>query len=463
MRIAYLDCSTGISGDMTLAALIDAGVDAAAIRAGIDSLGLPGVRLETSTIVKGGFRATYVRVKHPEQHAHRHLSDIVKLIDGASAVSSRQKDLAKRIFSEVASAEAKVHGSTIDKIHFHEVGAIDSIVDIVGAAIGFDLLGADQVVSSAVPTGRGQVRIAHGVCTVPTPGTAELLKGIPLVDVPVDGELTTPTGAAILRTVVDRFAPLPGMSIEAIGYGAGTMELPGRANLLRLIVGSASADPETDVVTVLETNLDDVAGEIVGYAKRRLLEEGALDVFTVPIQMKKDRPGTLLTVLCRMPDADRLEEIVFRETGTFGVRRSVVQRTKRVRQEFQVESPWGPVAGKLGWYKAGTPVFTPEFESCARIAAEQGIPLKSVYQAAEAAFASSPAAQAPPPLAAQRDVHHHDHDHDHDHDHGRAHDHDHGHDHDHDHDHHHHDHDHHHHDHDHDHDHGHDHDHDHGR
>ena len=435
MRIAYLDCSTGISGDMTLAALIDAGIDAAAIRAGIDSLRIPGVRLHVETVVKGGFRATYVRVEHPEQHAHRHLKDITRLIDAADGISPAQKDLARRIFTEVAAAEAKVHGSTIDKIHFHEVGAIDSIVDIVGAAIGFDLLAADQIVCSSIPTGRGQVRIDHGVCTVPTPGTAELLKGVPLVDVPIDAELTTPTGAAIVRTLVDRFAPLPEMTIESIGYGAGTMDFPGRANLLRLFVGSAHVTPESDVVTVLETNLDDVTGEVVGHTRRRLLEAGALDVFTIPIQMKKDRPGVLLSVICRGEDVVTLESILFDETGTFGIRRSVMQRSKRARQAHTVETIWGPVEGKLGWRRGGEPIFTPEFESCARVARENGVPLRDVYRGAESAFAQSADKPIMPARPRPRDHHHdhghdHGHSHDHDHDHGHSHDHDHGHNHD---------------------------------
>ncbi|HEY2250823.1 MAG TPA: nickel pincer cofactor biosynthesis protein LarC, partial [Planctomycetaceae bacterium] len=325
MRVAYLDCSSGISGDMTVAALIDAGVDAGQLRTAIESLGLPGVKFTTRPVMRCAFRAVHLSIEHPEQHAHRHLSDIVKIVDSASAVTPRQKDLAKRIFEAIAAAEAKVHGTTIDKIHFHEVGAIDSIVDIVAAAVGFDLLGADEIVCSPVPTGRGQVRIAHGVCTVPTPGTAELLQGVPLVDVPVDAELTTPTGAAILKTVVTRFGPLPAMTIDNIGYGAGTKDFPDRANVLRLVVGESAqanvaASPHSDQVYVLETNLDDVSGEVIGYTKQKLLAAGALDVYSTGIQMKKDRPGILLAVICRPQERERLEEILFAETGTFGVR-----------------------------------------------------------------------------------------------------------------------------------------------
>jgi pyridinium-3,5-bisthiocarboxylic acid mononucleotide nickel chelatase len=428
VRIAYLDCSTGISGDMTLGALIDAGVDAAIIRAAVDSLGLPGVKLTTKTVMKEGFRATAVRIEHPEQHSHRHLSDIHQIIDRAAAVTPGQKDLARRIFAAVAEAEARVHGTTVDKIHFHEVGAIDSIVDIVGAAVGFDVLAADQIVASRVPTGRGQVRIDHGVCTVPTPGTAELLKGIPLVDVPIDAELTTPTGAAILKTVVDRFGPLPEMAIQSIGYGAGTKDFPERANLLRLFVGTAELRAESDYVTLLETNLDDVSAEIIGFTKRRLLEAGALDVFSSSIQMKKDRPGTLVSVLAKMSDVEKLESILFDETGTFGIRRNVVERSKRSRREHTVQTAWGPVRGKLGWRQGQESLFTPEFEDCARLAGEKGVPLREIYRAAESAFQPSSVS---PPATEQPHTHRHDHsshthDHSHDHPHDHSHDHHHG-------------------------------------
>jgi uncharacterized protein (TIGR00299 family) protein len=433
VRIAYLDCSTGISGDMTLAALIDAGVDPAILRAAVDSLGLDGVKLVTQTVIKGGFRASYVRVEHPEQHAHRHLADIEALINKARGITPPQRDLALRIFGAVAEAEARVHGMSVDRIHFHEVGAIDSIVDIVGAAVGFDVLAADQVVASRIPTGRGQVSIAHGICTVPTPGTAELLKGIPLVDVPIEAELTTPTGAAILKTVVDRFGPLPEMSIQSIGYGAGTKDFGERANLLRLFVGTADTPAESDCVMLLETNLDDVSPEIIGFAKRRLLEAGALDVFSTAIQMKKDRPGTLLSVIARPADAEKLEGILFDETATFGIRRRLFERSTRSRREHTVTTPWGPVRGKLGWRSGHSPVFTPEFEDCARLAAEAGVPLREVYRAAESACdvsKISPPAPGTGEAASRSHDHGHSHDHSHDHTHDHSHD---GHDHSHDH------------------------------
>jgi uncharacterized protein (TIGR00299 family) protein len=424
MRIAYLDCSTGIAGDMTLAALIDAGVDADAIRAGIDSLGLDGVSLKIETVVKGGFRATYLTVEHPEQHAHRHLSDIEAILARADGVTDSQKAIAREIFLAVAQAEAKVHGSTVEKVHFHEVGAIDSIVDIVGAAIGFDLLGVDQIVCSPVPTGHGKVKIDHGVCPVPTPGTAELLKGIPLADVPIEAELTTPTGAAIVKELVDRFSvSLPAMTIEAVGYGAGTKDFRQRANILRLFVGEAVAAPDFDQVWLLESNLDDCSGELIGYTKQMLLEHGALDVWSTSIQMKKERPGVLLSVICRPEDLENIETIVFHETGTFGIRRRLIERSKRLREAVTIDSDWGPIEGKLGWRDGEPAIFTPEFESLARIAREQEMPLREVYRTVEAWYQQM-----------EFDVDEEPHSHDHDHDHDCGHDHDHSHDHDHDHD-----------------------------
>jgi pyridinium-3,5-bisthiocarboxylic acid mononucleotide nickel chelatase len=429
VRIAYLDCATGISGDMTLAALIDAGLYVQPLYRAIASLGIDGIELKVQEIVKGGFRATKVEVVHPEQHAHRHLSDVKALL-AAADITPSQRDLALRIFTAVAEAEAHVHGSTVDAVHFHEVGAIDSIVDILGAAIGFDLLGADEIVCSPLPPGRGRVHIDHGICPVPAPGTAELLKGIPLADVPVEAELTTPTGAAIVKVLADRFAALPAMTIRQIGYGAGTMDFPGRANLLRIFVGEAITPPDTDVVSLLETNLDDVSPEAIGYAKQRLLQAGALDVYTTAIQMKKDRPGTILSVLARPADAETLEAIIFAETGTFGLRRQRIERAIRTRQPHTVETAFGEVAGKLG-RRGGDVVFTPEFDACAALARAHEIPLREVYRAAVSAFVpgSVPAGEtgvAPPP-----------HDHDHSHEHRCDQDHSHDHDHDHDHDHHH--------------------------
>jgi pyridinium-3,5-bisthiocarboxylic acid mononucleotide nickel chelatase len=437
VRIAYLDCASGISGDMTVAALIDAGVDVDTLRAGIDSLGLPDVSIHVDEVMRGGFRAKHFRVEHPEQHAHRHLSDIQKIINRSEGLTDDQRDLALRIFAAVAEAEARVHGTSVDKIHFHEVGAIDSIVDITAAAIGFSLLGVDEIVCSAIPTGRGSTRIAHGVCPIPTPGTAELLKGIPLADVPVDAELTTPTGAAIVKTVVDRFASsLPEMTVDTIGYGAGTRDFDDRANVLRILIGESRAvEGGSDTVMLLETNLDDVSGEIIGYTKRALLAAGALDVYTTTIQMKKDRPGVILSVICRPEDVADMETILFNETNTFGIRRQLIQRSVRQRMAYTVETDFGPVKGKIGWRPDEPAIFTPEYDECVQIAKAHDLPLQDVYMAARIAFLLEDHDHDDD--EEDDDDHDHDHDHDcgHDHDHDHSHDHDCGHDHDHSHDH----------------------------
>lgn len=387
-RIAYLDCASGISGDMTLAALVDAGIPLAALNDGIQSLGLPGVSLSTSEVKKNGFRATHLRVEHEPEHAHRHLHHIVEMID-RGALTERQKDLAKRIFQAIGEAEAKVHGTSIQKVHFHEVGAVDSICDIVGAAIGWDLLGVDRIISSHVPTGTGSVRIAHGLCSIPAPATGELLRGIPLATSHVPHELTTPTGAAILATLVDEFGPLPSMKIEHIGYGAGTRDLEEQPNLLRLFVGESTEQPASDQAWVLETNLDDVTGEVLGYATSKLWEVGALDVYSTAIQMKKNRPGVKLSVLAQGSDIARIEKVLFRETGTLGVRRWPVSRHKLERKPHTVETAFGPVAGKLGWIAGEPPSFSPEYDACRQLAEQRGVPLKEIYDAARQAFTSS--------------------------------------------------------------------------
>ncbi|HZL88208.1 MAG TPA: nickel pincer cofactor biosynthesis protein LarC, partial [Pirellulaceae bacterium] len=298
MKLAYFDCPSGISGDMTLGALVDAGVDMAAIQAGIDSLGLPSCKLVSEEVKRKGFRGLKVSVQHEPEHAHRHLHHITEKIDASSVLTPAQKDLAKRIFTRLGEAEAKVHGTTIRKVHFHEVGAVDSIADIVGSAIGLTLLGVDRIVCSPIPTGSGFIEIEHGRVSIPAPATTELLTGIPLAPSVAMCELTTPTGAAIVATVADEFGPLPPMKIARVGLGAGDRDMKEQANLLRLILGEADGHVVSDQVWVLETNLDDISGEIIGHTTTKLLEAGALDVYTTSIQMKKNRPGVLLSVLC---------------------------------------------------------------------------------------------------------------------------------------------------------------------
>lgn len=385
MKIAYLDCQSGISGDMTLGALVDAGIDLAAIQAGIDSLGLPSCRLEAGEVRKKGFRATKVDVAYEPEHAHRHLHHITDMIDGSS-LTAAQKDLAKRIFARLGEAEAKAHGTTLEKVHFHEVGAVDSIADIVGSAIGLDLLGVRRIVCSPIPTGHGFVKISHGRVSIPAPATAELLKGIPLASSAVEAELTTPTGAAIAATVAEEFGALPAMTIETIGCGAGSRDLDQQPNILRLIVGVTAESDESDQVWILETNLDDVSGELIGHTTGLLLEAGALDAYTIPIQMKKNRPGVMLSVICGVDCIARMEEIIFCETTTLGVRRWPVSRHKLKRAAYQVDTQWGPVEGKLAYSAKGVVSFSPEYESCRQMATEHQVPLKDVYEAARRAF-----------------------------------------------------------------------------
>jgi hypothetical protein len=309
-----------------------------------------------------------------------------------STLSAPQQQLAKRIFVRLGEAEAKVHGTTLEKVHFHEVGAIDSIADIVGTAIGWQLLGVERVVCSPVPTGQGTVQIAHGRVSIPAPATADLLTGIPLAESTVQAELTTPTGAAILATLVDQFGGVPSMRIDTIGYGAGTRDLNEQPNVLRLLVGQSDESSgdvawQEDSVWILETNLDDVPGEWIAHCAQCLQDAGALDVYLTPIQMKKNRPAVILGVLCRAADITALERIIFAETASLGIRRWLARRHTLPRCPFDVETAWGRVAGKLATLADGTASFTPEYESCRQLAATTGRPLRDIYRAAQQAFA----------------------------------------------------------------------------
>lgn len=388
MRIAYLDCASGVSGDMVLGALIDAGVDLEVVQEGIDSLGLPSCQLKTETVKKQAFRALQLTVEHEPEHAHRHLHHIEAMITGSN-ISSAAQTLALAIFRRLAVAEAKVHGSTLEKVHFHEVGAVDSIADIVGAAIGLSLLDVDQVHCAPVPTGHGFIDIAHGRCSLPAPATAELLVGVPLAECDVEGELTTPTGAAIVAEVVDRFGPLPAMTVERIGYGAGQKDFA-HANLLRLLIGetdSTAGEPaQTDQIVLLTANIDDTTGEGIGYASHKLREAGALDVAVVPLQMKKDRPGFEVAVQCLPADAAGLTEMLFMETSTLGVRRQLLERQTLPRRTETVDTPHGPIQGIVATLPDGSERFAPEYDACAAAAAQADVPLATIQAAAAAAW-----------------------------------------------------------------------------
>ena len=369
MKVAHFDCFSGISGDMTLAALFDAGVPAEPVLAGIASFGLP-ISFLVQKVRKGGFAATSVRVEAPEEDEHRHLADVEAILSRGS-LTKRQRDLALKIFRRLADAEAAVHGMPVSRVHFHEVGALDSIADIAGAAIGLDLLGVEEFTSGSVPTGHGTVSCAHGIMPIPTPATAELLKGVPLRPSTIQGELTTPTGAAILTSVVSRWTETPAMTVERIGIGAGRKEFLEQPNVTRLFVGTAhDADglgAESDEIWVLETNLDDIPGEIVGYAIERLFAAGALDVYTMPIAMKKNRPGVLLTVLAPEDKTLLLEEILFRETQTFGIRRHRSQRHKLNRSATEVQTRRGVrYAANSAGSKAGRRCLRPNMKPVRR-------------------------------------------------------------------------------------------------
>lgn len=380
VRVLHLDCFSGISGDMTLAALFDAGVDPDAVRAVLDSFGLP-ITLEVERVKRNGIAANYVNVVAPDQEDYRFLPDVEAILN-KGAMTDRQRALALAIFRKLAEAEAAVHGMPIEKVHFHEVGALDSIADIAGAAVALDLLGVQRITCRSVPPGSGTVKCAHGIMPVPAPATAILLKGMPLAKAPVTGELVTPTGAAILATVVNEFTDQPTMSVERIGCGAGRKDPIEQPNILRVFVGESvgSQADAPDTVTVLETNLDDVSPEVIGYCFDRLFAAGALDVYAAPIQMKKNRPGTLLGVIATADRVPELEIILFRETGTFGIRKHTAVRSTLHREATTVATAWGPIRAKRGW-RAGVELLTPEYDDCARVARENDVPLRQVYRA----------------------------------------------------------------------------------
>ena len=385
MKTAYFDCFSGVSGDMTLGALVDAGADLEYLNAMIGSLGLPGCRLTACEVKKHGFRATQVTVEYEPEHAHRHLSHILKMIDG-SQLKARQKETASHVFRKLAEAEAKVHGTSVEKVHFHEVGAADSIADIVGAVVGLEHLGIQRIVASPVPTGCGTVRIAHGICSVPAPATAELLAGVPLAECSIPKEMTTPTGAAILSTLAESFGPVPAMQIDRIGYGAGTRDLEEQPNILRILIGNSEISMSGPTIWVLETNLDDMPGEQVAYCTERLWETGILDVYTTPIQMKKNRPAVKVTVLCTADRIEEAEQVLLRETTTLGIRRWPVRRTVLPRTTHTVETHLGPIAGKVGRLPDGSWRFAPEYEACRQVALRSGAPLGEVFRLGQSGF-----------------------------------------------------------------------------
>jgi hypothetical protein len=440
MRIAYLECFSGVSGDMFLGALVDAGVPPLVLQETVAALGV-GARLEISRVVRSGISATKVDVwvagekdmpreeywakqdaahshshdhHHEEEHSHDHphahgeslragvpaphthshrgLSEIRKIIL-AAAISDSAKKTAISIFEALGTAEAKIHNTPLESIHFHEVGAVDAIVDIVCAAVGAEALGVDEIVCSSLNVGGGTVQCAHGSFPVPAPATVELLKDAPIYSSGVQAELVTPTGAAIVKTLARRFSDFPEMRVEKSAYGAGARDFPGRPNVLRIVIGEAisklAAKTNSETIAVLEANLDDLNPQVFGYVMDRLLEEGALDVFAMPLQMKKNRPGTLLTVLCKLQDADKLTQLIFSETTTLGVRRREESRQTLARRWESVRTEWGEVRIKIASMNGTVTNYAPEYEDCRRIAAEHHVPLKTVMQEAAREYALS--------------------------------------------------------------------------
>lgn len=439
MRIAYLDCFSGISGDMFLGALVDSGVPAKLLEDTVAALNI-GARLEISRVSRNGIGATKVDVfvlgekdlprevfwelkqahehSHPHDHGHgehqhdhppahqghshehgpehdlkhehghgRGLQQIRQII-GKAPLSQTAKQLAIAIFEALGQAEAKIHNTTVEAVHFHEVGAVDAMVDIVCAAVGSEALRVDQWVCSPLNVGSGTVQCAHGTLPVPAPATLELLQGAPVFSSGPQVELVTPTGAAIVKVLVSRFGPLPQIQIESAGYGAGTRDFPGHPNVLRLTVGESGPATDAETITVLEANLDDLSPQVFGYVMERLLEEGALDAFATPVQMKKSRPATLLTVLCNPADAERFTKLIFAETTTLGVRRREEQRQVLNRRWVTVVTPWGDVRMKLAGRNGDISNYAPEYEDCRRIAAQHRVPLKQVMQQAVQAYLS---------------------------------------------------------------------------
>jgi uncharacterized protein (TIGR00299 family) protein len=441
MRIAYLDCFSGISGDMFLGALVDAGVSPRLLEDTVAALDI-GARLEIARVTRSGISATKVdvyahgskdcprevfREPHRHDHAHDHmphdhhyagsawqggsappagrrpataqheheaghgrgLTEILAIINKAT-ISRSAKPTAVRIFEALGQAEAEIHDTSVERVHFHEVGAVDAMVDIVCAAVGAESLAVEEWVCSPLNIGGGTVRCAHGTLPVPAPATLKLLRDAPVYSSGPQVELVTPTGAAIVKTLTSRFASFPAMKIEKAGYGAGTREFPDHPNLLRLTIGEAPAavDSKTEAsasnenITVLEANLDDLSPQVLAYAMERLLAEGALDVFSVPIQMKKSRPGALLTVLAKTGDANRLTRTIFAETSTLGVRRREERRQTLSRRWETVDTTWGPVRIKIANLNGSVSNYAPEFEDCRTLAEAEHVPLRTVMQEA---------------------------------------------------------------------------------
>jgi uncharacterized protein (TIGR00299 family) protein len=387
VRVLYLDCYSGISGDMLLAALVDLGVDHEELRSVVRGLGL-GADLSIQRVRRGSFAAVKADVMVPsEPHVHRHVHDIEIILE-RSGLPGEVVERSQRVFRMLAEAEGRAHGTDPGRVHFHEVGAVDAIVDVVASLYALRMLRIERVVSSPVSVGGGVVQMEHGRVRAPAPGTSYLLEGVPIVGGPVEAELCTPTGAALLRELCREFGPMPPMVLERVGAGAGSRDFPNHPNLLRAFLGHVPepVPHEAQHVFVLETSIDDVPGEYVGFAVERLLEAGALDIQVLAGAGKKNRPSFLVRVVCPVSVANELEEVLFEETGTLGIRRIGASRHVLPRYACTVETEFGPVSGKIALLPSGKELFAPEYESCRAVAVQCGVAIREVFDAARAAY-----------------------------------------------------------------------------
>lgn len=389
MKTLYFDCFAGASGDMILGAMVAAGVEQRPLAEQLSLLNVPGYTVEFEIVDRSGISATHASVKTTEEHRHRHLGDILKIIY-ESRLNDRIKERAAKIFSRLAEAEAKVHNVAVEKVHFHEVGALDAIIDVTGAAICFDLPGIERFVSSPLHVGSGTVDMEHGRFPVPPPAVAELLKGVPIYSTDIRGELVTPTGAAIITTVCSEYGSIPRMTLESTGYGAGTRLYEKFPNALRVLIGETEMESNTaadERLWMIETNVDDMSPQIFGHVMERALEVGALDCYFTPIQMKKNRPGVLLSVLCRDDDRARLLRLLFEETTTLGIRSYKVERRALKREIVRVETQYGEIDVKVARMNGRVVNEMPEYEQCRTAAREANVPLRVVEEAARTALA----------------------------------------------------------------------------
>jgi uncharacterized protein (TIGR00299 family) protein len=379
MKIAYLDCFSGISGDMFLGALLDMGLPFEELEKTISSLPLDGYSLGCKKEMKNGLSATQFEVAVDEgRHQHRNLSDIEKIITSGQ-LEENVKERSLRIFRSIAEVEGEIHNHPPEKVHFHEVGAVDSIIDIAGAVFGVDYLGIDKFYASRIPLGSGFIKSGHGTIPVPAPATLALLKNVPVYNAGIDNELVTPTGAALLKEFVKSFEGLPPMVVRNTGYGAGTRDLPDRPNLLRIITGDIQKGGLSDTVAILEANIDDSNPEWLGYIMEKLFKEGALDVSYTLAYMKKNRPGIKIEIIAPPDLKDHLMDILFRESTTIGIRYRYSHRKTLIRESIKIDSPWGEISAKKIIHPDDSIFIQPEYEACKKIAEEQGVPLKEIY------------------------------------------------------------------------------------